>query len=73
MVILLEASHSKMRSKMATAAVVRQDCLEKHAVPQVGTERGILSRNTFPWIAAASEVDQGHTKAPDIIGGAQIT
>lgn len=46
-----------------------QDGLEKGRILQVGTERGILDRGTFPWVAAAGQVDQDDTQTPDVIRG----
>jgi hypothetical protein len=45
-----------------------QDGLEEVGVLPVGLVGGILDRRTLPWVATASQVDEDHTKGPNIIG-----
>lgn len=45
-----------------------QDRLKEVLVFQVSPEGRIFRRGSFPWIAAACEVYQDHSQAPDVIG-----
>lgn len=49
-----------------------QNRLEKGGILEIGTERGILDRGSFPRIASACQVDENDTQAPDVIGGGRI-
>lgn len=50
----------------------REDGLEELAVCQVGAERGVLRGGRLPGVAAAGQVHQDDSEAPDIIWGAGI-
>lgn len=45
----------------------RKNGLQEVPVPYEGPESGVIHRGTLPWIPAAGQVDQNHTKRPDII------
>lgn len=45
-----------------------QDGLEEVGVLPEGLVGGVLNRRTLPGVAAASQIDEDHTKGPDIVG-----
>lgn len=42
--------------------------LQKAPITHVSTEGGVLHGGVFPRVAATCQVDQDHTKRPDIVG-----
>jgi len=49
-----------------------EDALEGIWATGIGPVGGVLERGLLPWVASTGQVDQDHSEAPDIIGGAEV-
>lgn len=49
-----------------------ENSLEEIRASRKGTVSGILKRSLLPGVATTGQVDQNDTKAPDIVGGAEV-